>query len=517
MGQSSKSSSSSKIFKYVAGAAAAGLSGLTAYDLTQKKHSILRSYPVVGRARYMMEHARPMIQQYFIEPDYDGRPFDRETRSAIYENAKDLDSVAGFGTERQLEEIGHETLVNSFAPVDAPKIAPRVRVGGPHCTQPYDLSLLNVSAMSYGSLSANAVLAMNKGSAKGGFAHNTGEGGLTEYHLKYDADLIWEIGSGYFGARTEDGRLDRELFAEKAQHPNVKMVAIKMSQGAKPGVGGHLPKEKITQEIADIRGIPQDVDCISPSYHKEFSTPEELVRFCAELRELSGGKPVGIKFCVGDRVDVLAICKAMVELNDGPDFIDVDGGEGGTGAANRDFTDYVGLPLTEGLLTVHNALKGAGLRDHVVVTAAGKIARGKDIVARLIQGADATMSARAMMMAVGCIQAQVCHTGECPVGVATQNPRFTRSLDVTDKGDRVYHYQKNTVRSALALMASMGVTDPKDLTPDMLRRRVSTSENPTYAEMYEWLDDGALLDGTAPQEWLADWERADSSRFGRAK
>lgn len=502
------------IVKAAAAAAAAGISGLAAYDLTQKKHSILRSYPVVGHARYIMEAARPMVQQYFIEPDFDGRPFDRETRSAIYENAKNKDAVAGFGTERQLEEIGHETLVNSFAPVDAPAIAPRVRVGGPHCTQPYDLSLLNVSAMSYGSLSANAVRAMNKGAAKGGFAHNTGEGGLTQYHLEFDADLIWEIGSGYFGCRAEDGGMDREKFAEKARHENVKMIAIKMSQGAKPGVGGQLPKEKITKEIAEIRGIPMDQDCISPSYHKEFSTPEEMVRFCAELRELSGGKPVGIKFCVGDRVDVLGIVKAMVEMGDGPDFIDVDGGEGGTGAANRDFADYMGLPLTDGLMIVHNALKGAGIRDQVVVTAAGKIARGKDIVSRLIQGADATMSARAMMMAVGCIQAQVCHTGECPVGVATQNPRFTRSLNVQDKGDRVYHYQKNTVRHALALMASMGVTDPKDLTPSMLRRRISAAENPTYAELYTWLEDGSLIDGTAPADWLADWERARTDKFG---
>ena len=509
-----KSLNGQSIFKAVATAAAAGLGGLATYDLIQKKHSILRNYPVVGHARYILESARPMVQQYFIEPDFDGRPFDRETRSAIYEAAKNKDAVAGFGTERHLEEVGHETLVNSFAPVDAPRIAPRVRVGGPHCTQPYDLSLLNVSAMSYGSLSANAVLAMNKGAAKGGFAHNTGEGGLTKYHLEYDADLIWEIGSGYFGCRNAEGGMDRKLFAEKARHENVKMIAIKMSQGAKPGVGGQLPKEKITDEIAEIRGVPKDIDCISPSYHREFSTPEELVRFCAELRELSGGKPIGIKFCVGDRVDVMAIAKAMVELGDGPDFIDVDGGEGGTGAANRDFADYVGMSLTEGLMIVHNTLKGAGLRDQVVVTAAGKIARGKDIVARLIQGADAAMSARAMMMAVGCIQAQVCHTGECPVGVATQNPRFTRALNVKDKGERVYHYQKNTVRHALALMASMGVTDPKDLKPTMLRRRISTAENPTYAELYQWLEDGSLLNGTAPEEWLKDWERARIDKFG---
>lgn len=505
---------SKSVLKYLAGTAAAGLSGLAIRDLIQPKHTLLRNYPVVGRARYLAEEMRPMVQQYFIEPDYDGRPFDRDTRSSIYERAKNISSVAGFGTELHLEKIGHEMLVNSFAPVDVPKIGPRVRVGGPHCTRPYDLSLLNVSAMSYGSLSKQAVMAMNKGAAKGGFAHNTGEGGLTEYHLKYGADLIWELGSGYFGARTADGMLDRALFKEKSRHDNVKMIAIKLSQGAKPGLGGHLPKEKITQEISEIRGIPMDVDCISPSYHPEFSNPIELVRFCAELRELSGGKPIGIKFCVGSRVDVLALCKAMVELDDGPDFIDVDGGEGGTGAAPRDFTDYVGAPLTEGLMIVHNALKGAGLRDKVVVTAAGKIARGKDIVARLIQGADATMSARAMMMAVGCIQAQECHTGRCPVGVATQNPRFTRGLDVDDKGERVYHYQKNTVRSALALMASMGVTDPKDLNPTMLRRRISNSENPTYAQLYTWLDEGALVDGSAPESWMHDWNQADSHCFG---
>lgn len=502
-----------KAWKKVAAGVGTALSVVALRDVTQKKQTLRRNFPVVGNGRYAMERLRPMLQQYFIEPDFDGRPFDRLDRSVVYTRAKNTTDTVPFGTRRSIEDVGYETLVNSFAPVEPLEDSPTVTVGGPHCTQPYDLSLLGISAMSYGSLSKNAVLAMNKGAAMGGFAHNTGEGGLTQYHLEYGADLIWELGSGYYGARTSDGRLDREEFAEKAQLPQVKMIAIMLSQGAKPGVGGELPKEKISEEIAQIRGVPRDRDLVSPPAHPEFSNAREMIRFLAELRELSGGKPVGIKFCVGSRRDVLAVVKAMVEEGDGPDFIEVDGAEGGTGAAPVDLLDWVGLPLAEGLMIVDNALRGAGLRDQVVVTGAGKVATGADIVKRIIQGADTTMSARAMMLAVGCIQAKECHTNRCPTGVATSNPYLQRGLDVENKGERVYNYHRNTVKAALGVMATLGVTDPQDLNPTMLRKRVSAHENPTYAELYQWLEPRALLENSAPQDWQEEWEQASADSY----
>lgn len=497
------------------GTTAAGLAGLTAYDLTQKKHSILRNFPILGHGRYTMELIRPMIQQYFVEPDTEGRPFDRVTRTAVYERAKNQSAIIGFGTERDVNAYGYESLTNSFTPLNAEDVVPHVKVGGPHCTKPYQMSIFNISAMSFGALSERAVLAMNKGAAMGGFAQNTGEGGLTPYHLEYGADIIWELGTGYFGAQTEDGRLDREKFKKVAAHDEVKMIAIKISQGAKPGTGGHLPKEKITPEIAKIRDVPRDKDCISPAAHLEFSTPRELIGFIKELRELSDGKPIGIKFCVNDRVDVLAICKAMLEVGDGPDFIDVDGSEGGTGAAPSDFADFVGMPLTDGLMTVHNALVGCGLRDQVTITAAGKITNARDIIARMIQGADVTMSARGMMMATGCIQTQRCHTDKCPVGVATQDKRLQRAIDIDDKATRVYNYQRLTVDSVVKLMAAMGARNPKELTPSMLHKRVNSTTNPSYAEIYDWLDNGALLSNRVPEKWNADWVVASPDHFGR--
>ncbi|BBZ43269.1 FMN-binding glutamate synthase family protein [Mycobacterium parmense] len=490
------------------------LAALGVYDLAQRKHAVLRNYPVLGHMRYLAEDIRPELQQYFIERNFDGRPFDRDVRALIYERAKGTAAELSFGTERDIREIGYEYLIHSVAPIDSPPEPPRVRIGGPDCRQPYHIALMNVSSMSFGALSGNALRALNNGARRGGFAHDTGEGGLTPYHLG-GADLVWEIGSGYFGTRTKDGSFDPGQFREKAAHDAVKCISIKLSQGAKPGLGGVLPAAKVTQEIADYRGVPVGEKCVSPAAHSAFGTPRELVHFIARLRELADGKPVGFKLCVGSRIDVLAICKAMIAENVTPDFIIVDGAEGGTAAAPLEYEDNVGLPLTDGLMTVHNALVGTGLRDVIRIGASGKIATGTDIVKRLIQGADYTNSARSMMMALGCIQAQRCHTNECPVGVATQDPRRARALDVADKSERVYRYQHATVAEAMRLMASLGVDDPALLSPHMLRKRITATEHRSYAELYTWLPSRALLDDAAP-DWRCDWTAADPDSFAPA-
>ncbi|WUV83805.1 FMN-binding glutamate synthase family protein [Streptomyces sp. NBC_01476] len=481
-------------------------------DLAQRKHSVLRNYPVVGHARFLLERIRPELQQYFVERNFDGRPFDRDVRSIVYERAKGTDAEEPYGTERDVYLPGHEFLVPSMAPSPVPQTPPRVRIGGPDCTRPYDMALFNVSAMSFGSLSSNAILALNRGAAAGGFAHDTGEGGLSEYHLRSGGDLVWEIGTGYFGCRTSQGAFDAGEFADKAAHDHVKCVSLKLSQGAKPGIGGVLPGAKVNAEIARVRDVPQGRTVVSPPYHQAFSTPRELVRFIARMRELSGGKPTGFKLCPGSRQQFLAVCKAMLDEGTAPDFIIVDGAEGGTGAAPLEFADNIGTPLTEGLLTVHNALVGAGLRGRIRVGASGKIATGADLVKRLVQGADYGNAARAMMFAVGCIQAQRCHTNTCPTGVTTQDPRRARALHVGDKSERVRRLQEATVASALQIMASMGVTDPADLRPHMLQRRLDPHTVRSYAELYEWLSPGQLL-AEPPASWAADWEAADPDRF----
>ncbi|MGO2862733.1 MAG: FMN-binding glutamate synthase family protein [Brevibacterium sp.] len=501
-----------QIAQLAATASALGLGALAAWDMTQKKHSILRNYPIAGHARFLLESIRPEIQQYFIERNWDGRPFSRDTRTTIYERAKGVHSEHAFGTEHDVDRTGYEALMHSAVPIANAPTPPRVRIGGEECTQPYDIALLNVSAMSFGSLSDNAIRSLNKGAAMGGFAHDTGEGSISPYHREFGGDLIWELGTGYFGARTPEGDFDPDVFAEKTKDPQVKMVSLKLSQGAKPGIGGVLPGPKVTEEIAEIRGIPVGKTCISPPGHSVFSTPIELLEFIRRMRELSGGKPAGFKLCLGSRTEFLSIVKAMVETEILPDFIIVDGSEGGTGAAPLEFEDHVGLPLTQGLMIVHNALVGAGLRRKIKIGASGKIASGSDIVKRLIQGADFTNSARAMMMAVGCIQAQACHTGKCPVGVATQNPRRARAVDVPDKSTRVKNYQEATVAEAVRLMASMGAAHPDDLEPTMLRRNVSASESWSYARLYEWLTPRQLLNG-APDDWAADWQTARADSF----
>ena len=491
------------------------LAAVAVYDVLQPRHSVLRSFPLLGHMRYLLESIRPEMQQYFIERDYDGRPFDRDTRTVVYEQAKGIHEETSFGTELDVMQPGYEFVEQATVPFEPDKEQPRVRIGGPDCTQPYDMALMNVSAMSFGSLSANAIRALNAGAASGGFAHDTGEGGLTPYHLEGGGDLIWEIGSGYFSVRTRDGDFDAEQFRDKVAHPHIKAAELKLSQGAKPGLGGVLPAAKVTAEIAKFREVPQGEKCISPAAHRVFQSPRELVLFVAKMRELAQGKPVGFKLCVGRRSEFLAICKAMIAEGITPDFIVVDGAEGGTGAAPLEFQDGVGKPLTDGLMTVHNALVGTGLRDQIRIGASGKVATGMDIVKRIAQGADYTNSARAMMMAAGCIQARMCHTNHCPVGVATQDPARARALDVADKTERVRRYQQNTVAQAQQIIAAMGLRHPRELRPEHLLRRVDQNTVLSYAELFQWLKPGELL-GEAPQSWAADWAAADADSFAGA-
>lgn len=489
------------------------LAALGTWDLLQTRHAILRAYPILGHVRFLMEFIRPEIQQYFIESSTDGRPFDREIRDMVYERAKGTKSDEPFGTERDVNALGYEFLRHSLRAKFAPDIAPTVRLGGPDCTQPYDIALLNVSAMSFGALSANAILALNGGAAGGGFAHDTGEGGISPYHLSPGGDLIWEIGSGYFGCRDAAGEFDPASFAEKAALDAVKAVSIKLSQGAKPGLGGVLPGPKVSAEIAATRGVPEGRTVVSPPAHGAFTTPLELVEFIATLRRLSGGKPVGFKLCVGARTEFLSICKAMLATGITPDFIIVDGSEGGTGAAPQEFEDHVGMPLTEGLMLVHNALVGVGLRDRIRVGASGKVASGVDIVSRICQGADFTLSARAMMFAVGCIQALKCNTNHCPTGVATQDKARARALHVPDKTLRVTNFQRATVASAAQIVASMGLDSFDELDPSMLNRRIEGQRSVTYAELYEWLLPGELLEDPVPVSWRTDWIEASAEEF----
>ncbi|MDQ8046322.1 MAG: FMN-binding glutamate synthase family protein [Patulibacter sp.] len=487
------------------------------FDLVQRRHSVLRTYPIVGHGRWIAELLRPEIHQYFVESDTDGRPYDRVVRSMIYERAKGGESESPFGSELLLEAPGSEFFAHTIASVKAPEAHPRVRIGGPHCTKPYDMALLNVSAMSFGALSGNAIRALNAGAAKGGFAHDTGEGGISPYHREHGGDLIWEIGSGYFGCRTKDGDFNPDRFREQVADDQIKCVSIKLSQGAKPGIGGVLPGPKVTKEIAKTREVPQGQTVTSPPSHTAFHTPLELIAFVQQLRELSDGKPVGFKLCLGRRVEFLAICKAMIETGDGPDFIIVDGSEGGTGAAPTEFQDVVGTPLTEALLFIHNALVGAGLRDRLRLGVSGKIATGADMVRRMSLGADYCNSARAMMMATGCIQSLRCHTNTCPTGVATQDPKLARSLDVPTKTERVANYQKATVDSALKIMAAMGITDPSDLDPILLHRNDELPWSHDYTALYSWLRPGQLLEGDAPESWTALWGRAHADTFDLTK
>ena len=488
---------------------------LGAMDMTQKKHAVRRNFPLIGHGRYLVETIRPEINQYFVESNNDGRPFSRNDRSIVYQRAKgELDTLP-FGTQRDVYAPGYEWINHSLAPVHPDSSNDRVVVGGPACTQPYSASVFNVSGMSYGSLSKNAVLALNAGAKMGGFAHNTGEGGLSPYHLEPGGDLVWQIGTGYFSCRSKDGRFSIDEFAKRAVMPNVKMIEIKLSQGAKPGHGGILPAAKLTPEIVAIRGVVPGEDVISPPAHTAFASPLGLLAFVAQLREASGGKPVGFKLCVGKRHEFYGIVKAMLETGTMPDFITVDGAEGGTGAAPMEFSDSVGTPLNEGLSFVHHALIGANLRDRMRLIASGKVNTGFQIATKVALGAELCNAARAMMFAVGCIQALRCNTNKCPTGVATQDPELMAGLDVGDKSHRVARYHKETVRSFFEVLGAAGLREPRDLKPWYIMKRVASGEVRSYNEIYPPLEAGALLDGAGSLSGsLAHaWSAARPDRF----
>ncbi|NNL00009.1 MAG: FMN-binding glutamate synthase family protein [Xanthomonadales bacterium] len=491
-----------------------GLVGLGTYDMLQRRHSILRLYPVIGHVRYFFESVRKEIQQYFVESDTNGMPISREFRSLVYQRAKGARDTRPFGTIFDVYGDGYEWINHSLAPKTIINHDPRVVFGEVVCAQPYAASPLNISAMSYGSLSKNAIMALNKGAKLGGFAHNTGEGGLSPYHRKFGADIVWQIGSGYFGCRHEDGTFDEQQFAETSGLDIVKMIEIKLSQGAKPGHGGILPAAKLTEEIAAIRKVPMGQDVVSPAAHSAFDAPDGLLRFVARLRELSGGKPVGFKLCIGSKSEFLGICKAMLETDIRPDFITIDGSEGGTGAAPVELTNSVGTPLRDGLIFVDRALRGIGLRRDIRLVAAGKAVSAFHVARLLALGADTVNAARAMMFALGCIQSRSCNTDKCPTGVATQDPARYRALDIGDKGRRVASYHKKMIDSLLELLAAAGLEKLEDLRPHHIHQRVGGAEVRHYDEMYPSLRAGCLLNvETVPEEWRADWMRADANAW----
>jgi glutamate synthase domain-containing protein 2 len=482
-------------------------------DAFQKKRAVLRNFPLLGRGRYLLEMIRPEINQYFIESETDGRPFNREQRSVVYQRAKKQLDTLPFGTQMDVYAVGYEWINHSFRAALPGHEIPRVLVGGKSCRQPYSASLLNISAMSFGALSRNAVLALSHGAQQGGFAHNTGEGGISPYHLEGGADLIWQVGTGYFGCRSAEGGFDPEKFKESSRKESVKMIEIKLSQGAKPGHGGILPAAKLTEEISAIRGVPMGQDVNSPPAHSAFSTPIEMLEFITDLRELSGGKPIGIKLCVGSRSEFMGICKAMVETGKHPDFITVDGSEGGTGAAPLEFSNSLGMPLSEGLSYVHNCLTGFRLRAQVRVMAAGKIITGFDMARAIALGADMCYSARGMMMSIGCIQAKRCNANDCPVGVATQKPSLVIGLDVDDKRVRVENYQRATVHSLIEILAAAGLRGPEELEPRRLMRRISNTEVKSFEEIFDFIEPGSLLYDPVPESYQEPWLRSRADTF----
>ncbi|MCB0495364.1 MAG: FMN-binding glutamate synthase family protein [Cyclobacteriaceae bacterium] len=464
------------------------------YDLIQKKHSILRNFPLVGHGRYLLESFRPEIMQYFVETDTQGRPINRIFRSLIYERAKNVNDTAPFGTQMDVYREGYEWMNHSMYAkhADLSIEHPRILVGGTECKKPYSASLLNVSAMSFGALSKNAVMALNKGAKLGNFAHNTGEGGLTPYHLKEGGDIIWQIGTGYFGCRTPDGNFDEHKFKEKANHEQVKMIEIKISQGAKPGHGGVLPAAKNTEEIAEIRGVEPHTDVISPPSHSAFSNPTEFMAFIKKLRGLSGGKPVGFKVCIGKKSEFIEICEAMLLTGIKPDFITIDGGEGGTGAAPIEFSNSLGMPLRDGLVFAYDTLVGYDLKKEIILIASGKIFSSFHMVRAFALGADMVNSARGMMMSIGCIQALQCNNNTCPVGVATQDKSLMKGLNVEDKSKRAQSFHHRTLNSFLELVAAAGLSHPQEIRRGHINRRVNMHEIKNYEELYPYPKAGSL-------------------------
>ena len=482
----------------------------------QAKHAIMRNFPILGRGRYVIEYLRPKLYQYFIESETNGTPISRIFRSIVYQRAKHELSTTPFGTQIDLYAEGYEWMNHSIAALNPKELVqdPRVMIGGPDCKQPYSAAIFNVSAMSFGSLSSAAIEALNGGAKLGNFAHNTGEGGISPYHLKQGGDLIYQVGTGYFGSRTKDGNFSPEEFSKRCANESVKMAELKLSQGAKPGHGGILPAKKNTPEIAKIRGIDPDIAVNSPPYHKAFNTPVGLLKLIQKMREASGGKPMGFKLCIGHKSEFLSICKAMKETGIYPDFIAIDGGEGGTGAAPLEFSNSVGTPYREGLAFAYDALVGFGLKEHIKIIASGKIITAFDMFKAMALGADICYSARAMMLALGCIQALECNKNNCPTGVATQDPELVQGLVVSDKKERVANYQNETVHSFVELLAASGLKDMSQIRRHHVYRRITMKEIRRYDEIYPYLEKDCLLqEETVPSNWLPYWRMASADSF----
>ncbi len=502
----------------------AGLLTLRGFmDLRQTQHAVTRNYPVIGHLRFLLEFIRPEIRQYFIESDREAAPFSRAQRSLVYQRAKGEPDARPFGTQLDVGERGYEWINHSVQPTQLAGADFRLWIGGEPgapspskspCTQPYEASVFNISAMSFGSLSANAIRALNKGARLGGFAHDTGEGSISRHHREHGGDLIWEIGSGYFGCRHPDGSFSDEQFMANARDPQVKMIELKLSQGAKPGHGGVLPGAKVTPEIAEARGVPVGVTCVSPAAHSAFATPLEMMAFIARLRQLSGGKPTGFKLAIGHPWEWFAMVRAMQETGITPDFIVVDGAEGGTGAAPVEFSDHVGMPLQEALGLVHNTLVGVNLRDRIRIGAAGKVTSAFDIARLMALGADWCNAARGFMMALGCIQAQTCHTGTCPTGVTTQDPLRQRALVVPDKAERVKNFHHSTLHALQELVQAAGLQHPRQITAEHIMRRVSATEVLPLSQLITRLEPGALLgSGKLEGPWRDYWARSSAEGF----
>jgi len=484
------------------------------YDLRYSKHSLNRLYPVVAYLRYFLESYRVEIQQYFIANDTEEKPFNREQRSLVYQRAKSVRDTIAFGTQRDLFEENYLSLWHSLAPSKVLDSAKRITIGSASCIQPYNASYLNISAMSFGALSWSAIESLNLGAKKAGCLHNTGEGGVSPYHLKHGGDIVWQLGTGLFGCRDSTGHFDAESFKKTALLPQVKMIEIKLSQGAKPGHGGVLPKAKITEEIATIRHISRDKDCVSPAVNPECTTPKSLLSFIEQVRTLSGGKPVGFKLCIGNPAEFLGLCKAMHETKIFPDFITVDGAEGGTGAAPVEFSNRLGMTCLEGVYFVHNALVGMGFREQIKIIASGKTASSFDLLAKIAVGADIVNAARTMMMAIGCIQSRHCNTNQCPTGVATQDPARAKAINIDEKSDRVKNFHHNTLESFYELVASIGLDDPAKLTPNMIKRRSPYGMQMSIGSLTKPLKHNSLVDGKVVEEtWLHWWQQATAEQF----
>ena len=485
------------------------------YDIFQSRHSVWRNFPVIGHMRWILEALRIPIHQYFVESETGGVPLNRMFRSVVYQRAKGDSDTIPLGTKVDLYRIGYEWMDHSLAALPDHSIDPdlRVKIGGPQCDKPYSASLLNISAMSFGALSSRAILALNGGACIGGFAHNTGEGSISPYHQQPGGDLTWQIGTGYFGCRTADGDFCPDSFTKKAQLAQVKMIEIKLSQGAKPGHGGILPASKNSIEIAEIRLLNPHTQVNSPATHSRFSTPLELLGFVKELRVLSAGKPVGFKLCVGRRSEFIAICKAMIETGIQPDFITVDGGEGGTGAAPLEYANSVGMPLRESVAFVVDCLVGFDLKKDIRVIASGKIMTGFHMIKNMALGADLCNSARGMMLALGCIQSLECNKNNCPTGIATQNPALIKGLDVTDKKLRVANFHHRTMKSVAELFSAAGISDAGQLTRSHIHRRISETETARYDQIFPLLAPGCLLTPPYPKSFEFEIEQASAECF----